>query len=376
MENKGIYIHIPFCRKKCNYCDFFLVTNLDLINIFIKSLIKEIQLSAKKLKDDKFDSIFFGGGTPSLLTAETIGLILNSIRTHLNISELSEVSIESNPEDFLIDKKKLSEFKDVGINRLSIGIESFINKELKFLSREHSFDNIEKVLTDAVKIFKNISIDLVYSLPSQKIDDILYNLNKAIEFNIPHISAYTLIYEPETILYKDLKQKKFIRNDDNYEFLLYNTLNDFLNNHNYEHYEVSNYAKPGYESRHNLKYWEYIDYIGFGPSSHSFYMGERWNNVNNIIKYINKLNKDTLPSENHKILTENESMLEYTMLGLRAKGIDVEKFNNLYKINFFEKFHTSIETLIEEKFAYLKNNRLMLTEKGYAVADEIVSRFF
>jgi|WetSurMetagenome_2_1015567.scaffolds.fasta_scaffold25685_3 oxygen-independent coproporphyrinogen III oxidase len=376
MDNKGIYIHIPFCTKKCNYCDFYLITNPAIIEGFINSILAEIQISSELYKNDFFDSIFIGGGTPSLLPCEKINKILIKLKEHFNISVNCEISIETNPEDFINSPDKLRIFSEIGINRLSIGVQSFNNHELRFLSREHNSDEAELVLSEAKKYFSNISIDIIYSLPKQTSGDLLRTLEKSINLGLPHLSAYTLIYEPETNLFKELNMNNFEKNSDIVESNLYDTFNNVLRNSGYEHYEISNYCKTGFKSVHNLKYWEYDNYIGFGPSSHSFYKQKRWNNVRNIIKYINNLNKGKLPIENVKELSKEESLLEFIMLGLRAEGINIGKFQKLFNIDFKKRYNNSLETLIEKKYGFFEEDRFRLTEKGYALADEIVSRYF
>ena len=375
MGHSGIYIHIPFCGKKCNYCDFYLITNLKIVERYIKNLETEIILQSEFYKQDRFDTIFIGGGTPSLLTPEQLNSIIKTVKKYYNIEPESEITIESNPDDF-VDSGKFKLLKETGINRISFGVQSFNDDELKFLTREHTSSQAYEVIENAKKVFENISIDLIYSLPNQKISCLENTLDKTLQLEIPHISAYTLIYEKETPIYNMMDKKKIVMNDDNLESDLYLMFSDKLEKNGYEHYEVSNYAKKGFESRHNLKYWEYENYIGFGPSAHSFYNGKRWNNVRNIIKYNISIQKNELPAENEHILTEEEMKTEFIMLGLRSKGVNLEKYHKLFTKDFKLEYPVQLEKITAENLGFFNNELYSLTEKGYLMADEICARYF
>jgi len=376
MNKSGIYIHIPFCKKRCTYCDFYFTTNLNLIEKFLDGLIKEIDLLRNVYKNDSFDTIFLGGGTPSVLSNRQIENILNNLYKNFNIKNDTEISIESNPEDFLEDDKKLFDFRSLGINRLSLGIQSFRDKELKFLTRSHTSENAESVLKASKKYFNNISVDIIYSLPSQTQDEISYTLEKVTGLEIPHISAYTLIFEEGTILFGDLNKKNIDKNSDVIESEHYFYLTDFLVSKGYNHYEISNYAKTGYESEHNKKYWNYINYLGLGPGSHSFYNNKRWNNFKSIEKYYNSLKNNILPVENEHILNVEELNTEYIMLALRSPGINFKKYKKLTNRNFIERYSGSIKNLTDNNFALTDDNSFRLTEKGFAMLDEICAKYF
>jgi oxygen-independent coproporphyrinogen-3 oxidase len=376
MDKKGIYIHVPFCRRKCNYCDFYLVTNLNIISKFLESLDSELKLLSKDYSKEEFDSIFIGGGTPSILESKDIGKLIEKLNKYFTLDRNTEITIESNPEDFINNPLKLKELFETGINRLSIGIESFNDSELRFLTRGHTSFQAVKVLENAKKYFNNISIDLIYSLPDQKITDLYKSVETSIQLEIPHISAYTLIYEKETKLYNDFLKKKIKPQSENSESEFYQRLNNSLSQSDYDHYEISNYSKPGFKSRHNLKYWNYTEYIGLGPSAHSFYSGKRWNNYRNVIKYMNTLKNGILPIENSYTLTIEESELEYIMLGLRAEGVDMDKFRNYFNFKFEDKYKSSMDELINNNLAIFQTNNFRLNEKGYSIADEIISRYF
>lgn len=370
----GIYIHIPFCSKRCNYCDFYLVTNLDLISKFISSLKKEITFYSETNNGFDFDTVFFGGGTPSILSSLQIGEIMDHLSKCFKISTNSEVTLESNPEDFL--DKNAGDYNSAGINRLSLGVQSFMDTELKFLTRQHTSEQAQTVIQNASKYFDNISLDIIYSLPSQTIEDIDHSLSKAIYLGVKHISAYTLTYEKKTVLYKSLEKKLFKQNTDNTEALLYRYVSDKLMQSGFKHYEVSNFAEENYQSRHNLKYWHYENYLGFGPSAHSFFNGMRWNNFNSIGKYNFLLEKDVLPAEEKYEPDPDQRHLEFVMLALRSDGIDFKKYREMFDKDFKFKFEGQINDLISNDFGQTDGNRFFLTEKGFAVADEIISKYF
>ncbi len=374
IKMSGIYIHIPFCNKRCNYCDFYLITNLKVIDKFLLNLKKEISLSAELFKNESFDTVFFGGGTPSILSHLQISDLLNHIYKNFSLDNNSEICIEANPEDFL--QKDLSEYRSAGINRMSFGVQSFVYSELKFLTRQHTSEEAEKVIKDALKYFDNINTDIIYSLPSQTLNDIDISLSKAIDLNVNHISAYTLTYEERTPLYKSLQKDLTKKNSNNTEGDFYNFVSNKLTSNGYKHYEVSNFAKEGFQSRHNLKYWEYENYIGFGPSSHSMVNGERWNNFRDIVKYSSVLSVNILPVEERYKLSNTQKKLEYIMLALRSTGINLKKYQENFSEEFQSVFQNSVNELVKNKYAIMSKDNFSLNEKGFAIADEIVAKYF
>ena len=370
----GIYIHIPFCSKRCNYCDFYLVTNLELISRFISSLKNEISYYSGIYTGHEFDTVFFGGGTPSILSPDQIKEILDHLNKCFKISNDSEVTLESNPEDFL--NKNAGDYRSAGINRLSLGVQSFLDPELKFLTRQHTSHEAQTVVKNAAKHFENISLDIIYSLPSQSVEDLDLSLSKAIELGVSHISAYTLTYEKKTVLYKSLERKLFEKNTDTIEARLYNYVSEKLTGNGFEHYEVSNFARKNSRSRHNLKYWEYENYLGFGPSAHSFFNGTRWNNFSSISKYNSHIDIKKLPCEDKYEPDNKQKHLEYVMLALRSSGINFEKYKEKFDQDFGIRFSDQINELIKNGFAETDSVRFYLNGKGYAVADEIISKYF
>lgn len=369
----GIYIHIPFCEKRCNYCDFFFTTNLNLIDNYLSALEKEITLYSPKLSGLNFDSIYFGGGTPSLLTSGKISRIISHVKNNFNISNDPEITLEANPEDLL--NKNISEYKAAGINRISLGIQSFNNDELKFLTRNHTGEEAEKVLTDCLNVFKNVSADIIYSLPGQKFEDVKISLDKVISHKTPHISCYTLTFEEKTILYKHYLDKKISKNNAETESDLYLDLSKYLSDNGYEHYEVSSYALPGAYAKHNSKYWALEDYIGLGPGAHSFINGARRNNVKNVSIYCKLLAQGKMPFDESEKEDLPDSKSEFIMLSLRASGLNLEDYKARFHESFEEIHNELIKNLIKNEYALLRNNRLRLTDKGYVIADEITAKF-
>jgi oxygen-independent coproporphyrinogen-3 oxidase len=374
MNKAGIYIHIPFCRKRCNYCDFFFTTNLNLLDEFIENLNQEIRLASQGYKDVEFDTVFFGGGTPSILSLKQIESIFNTIHEEFKVSSSNEISIECNPED--LDNYNLKELRQTGINRLSLGVQSFIDSELMFLTRDHSAKQAEDVIKKAKDHFENISIDLIYSLPEQTKDEVGYSLDKLIELNIPHVSAYTLIYEEKTLLYKQLMTKSVSQNSEALEAELYEFVSDKLTTEGFQHYEISNFAKEGFESKHNLKYWEYDNYLGFGPSSHSFFNNTRWENFRSIKKYEESIEKGYLPIAKEHTLNKNEMRTEFIMLALRSKGVNFKKYQKVLDEDFKSKYERAIQELTKNGCAKIDQEKFKLNKKGYAIADGILTRYF
>ncbi|MBS1515743.1 MAG: radical SAM family heme chaperone HemW [Bacteroidetes bacterium] len=370
----GIYIHIPFCRRKCSYCDFYLITNLNIVDRFVSNLLKEIEISSVSYRKEKFNTIFFGGGTPSILSADKLDIIISSLKNYFNISENPEVTIEANPEDFA--DADFNEYRAAGINRFSFGVQSFNNDELKFLTREHSAGYSEKIIRECLKIFDNVSIDLIYSLPNQKKDNLINSLKKVIELNVPHVSAYTLIFEEQTKLYNLFRKNLVTKNEDSLEAELYSLVTDFLTSRGFNHYEVSNYAKPGYQSKHNLKYWSYENYVGFGPSAHSLYNGRRWNNYRDIVKYNLSLQNGSLPIENEIILNKDMIRLEFIMLALRSKGVDFNRYESMFDEKFTEKYISSISELVNNNLGVISSDNFKLNENGFRLTDEIIAKYF
>ncbi|MCL5028428.1 MAG: radical SAM family heme chaperone HemW [Bacteroidetes bacterium] len=380
MKDSALYIHIPFCDHKCIYCDFYSIITSDNVSSFLSALKKEIKHYSKQFSEDRiFSSIFFGGGTPSLMETEFIGEIINSLKENYKIADDAEITLETNPGT--VDKKKLKEFRKIGINRISIGIQSFDNEDLKFLTRIHDEQTAIQTVWNANEIgFENINIDLISNLPKQTKEKWEKNLIKAVELPIKHISAYSLILERGTILNKMVLDGKVTIQDDDYDAELYELTIDFLEGHNFIQYEVSNFAKQGFECRHNNAYWHYKDYLSFGPSSHSFVDlldgkagGKRWWNFSSLKKYISEIEKNEFAIAGSEIINNEMALNEYVMLALRSNGLDLKDFGKRFGENWINQKHEYLKKLSKQDFILTDGNLYRLTKKGYAICDEILA---
>ncbi len=313
----GIYIHIPFCRQACHYCNFHFSTSLRYKNELLGALLKETELQKDYLGNESIETIYFGGGTPSILQISDLRLQIEKIRETFNISKNAEITLEANPDD--INEEKLAGWKEIGINRLSIGVQSFFEEDLLWMNRAHNSQQAVSSLQVAVKYFDNITMDLIYGHPLLSNEKWKQNVEKVIALNIPHISCYALTVEPKTPLSKMIKEKKKedVQQEKQAEqFLL---LMQWLEDAGYEHYEISNFARPGRRSRHNSSYWQGKKYLGLGPSAHSFNDESRQWNISNNNVYIESLAENKIPFEK-EILTPSQKVNEYIMTSLRTAG--------------------------------------------------------
>lgn len=368
----SVYIHIPFCDHKCIYCDFYSIISYENKSNYLNSLLKEIDYFANQYKEKKLiETIYFGGGTPSFVEPNYIEKIINHLGKYFSISDKVEITLETNPGT--VENEKLKAFKQIGINRISIGIQSFDDDELKFLTRIHNKETAIQTVNLAAKVgFENISIDLIFNLPKQTKTKWINNLQTAINLPINHISAYSLILEPGTILNKMVLDGKVKIQNEDYDAQLYEMTIDFLLNNNFIQYEVSNFAKDGFECKHNNAYWRYRDYLSFGTSTHSFVNGIRWWNYSSLNFYIDAINKKGNAIIGKEILSDEQIIEEYIMLALRSKGIDKEEFNKLFGDNWFKKNKIKIEEYIQNDYLIDNQYYLKCTSKGYAVCDEII----
>ena len=370
--NTACYIHIPFCDHKCIYCDFYSIIKLENVDRFLSALKKEIQFYSEKYSDKrKLISIYFGGGTPSLMNAEYLKEIISFIKSKFIVDEESEITMETNPGT--VNKEKLFSFRQAGINRISIGIQSFNNDELKFLTRIHNSETaVETVMAAKSAGFENISIDLIFNLPGQTKDKWLHNLNRAVKLPVNHISAYSLILERGTILNKMVLDGKVIMQDDDYDADLYETTIDYLTDNGFNQYEVSNFAKSGYECLHNNVYWKHGEYFGFGTSAHSFVDKKRWWNLSSAKMYIDEVDKTGNAVAGSEMISDEEGFEEYLMLALRGSGIVIDELKNKYNGDWLIKNYPYFENLSKEGYVNINQNRIWLTKKGYAICDEII----
>jgi len=371
----GIYIHIPFCESKCNYCDFYSIKyKKKYVNKYMDFLIKEIELYSKKLKNKKVKAIYLGGGTPSLLTPSEIEKILNIIYSNYTVLEDIEISMEANPES--LNENKIKEYKISGINRLSLGVQSFLDNELKFLGRIHNVKKSISVINNVKKYFDNFSLDLIFAIPDQKLEDFKYSLNKSIEFNPKHISLYNLQIEKGTPFYQMLKEDRITEITEELDYKMYNFAINELKKNGYQHYEISNFAKQDYHSKHNLLYWNYKPYLGIGPSAHGFNGKNRYYNIKDIASYINKLAKNEFPIKEIINLTQKELISEMMFMGLRLiSGVSKKDFQDRFDITINEVYEDTIKKLKKEGLIKENEQNIYLTKKGINLGNVSFSEF-
>ncbi|MCW8850200.1 MAG: radical SAM family heme chaperone HemW [Melioribacteraceae bacterium] len=374
MKNTAIYIHIPFCDHKCIYCDFYSLISYDNTAAYLTALKKEITFYAGLFAKKRIiDTIFFGGGTPSFMSPNYISEIINSISQNFQLSPNAEITLETNPGT--VSAVKLKEFIEVGINRISIGIQSFDEKELKFLTRIHDKQTAIKTVEEAHNVgFTNISVDLIFSLPNQSEKIWMDNLRTAVNLPITHISAYSLILEKGTILNKMVLDGKVKMNSENHDADLYSYTIEFLEKNNFAQYEVSNFSHKGFECRHNKYYWEYNDYLSFGTAAHSFVDGIRWWNYSSLKMYIDKINNSGNAKRGEEKIEYSQMIDEYIMLSLRSGGLKLVELKEKFSANWYIKRKDMIDRFISDKFLILDENLLKCTAKGYAVCDEIITK--
>ncbi|MGC3945877.1 MAG: radical SAM family heme chaperone HemW [Chryseolinea sp.] len=366
----GIYFHIPFCRQACFYCDFHFSTNLRPREDMVKAFARELTLRKDYLQGAPLQTVYFGGGTPSVLSRHELELIFDELSKNFSIDKDAEITLEANPDD--LTDEALGLYKDTGINRLSIGIQSFDDTVLKSLNRIHNgMAARTSVLRAQDKGFDNISIDLIYAIPQQDMERWTDNVREAIDLRPQHISSYSLTIEEKTMLGKWEKQGKFKAADDDFAADQHERLVDLLNAADFEHYEVSNFARPGFRSRHNTSYWLGKHYLGIGPGAHSFNSDTRQFNVRDNRKYISSLQLGEIPST-VELLTDQEKVNEYLLISLRTSwGIDAAYIRNQFRVNLFEDQRDYILNLEKEGLATVTGDVLVLTRKGLLLADEI-----
>ena len=366
MEELGIYIHIPFCKQKCFYCDFCSFANKnEMQEKYVEAVINEIKNITHKEKYT-VTTIYFGGGTPSILYPEYIKNILQEIESSFEILDDAEITIEINPET--VNEEKLKRYKEYGINRLSIGLQSANDKILKKIGRIHDYKQFEETFFYARKCgFKNINVDLMIGLPTQAIEDVKQTLEKIIQKNPEHISVYSLIIEEGTIIEKLINENKLQLPNEETERIMYWTVVNELKENGYNQYEISNFSKKTYESKHNTNCWKQKQYIGLGTSAHSYLNKKRYSNTNNIEEYIKNIQENNI-SKNitiHEEQTEESTMDEYMLLGLRmVQGININEFKQKFKTDPTIKYKKILEKLQKENLIQITKTSIKLTKQG------------
>ena len=376
MDPIGIYLHIPYCLHKCGYCDF----NSHNINeaemeSYVKALLSEMEQTAKGAKDRRVATIFFGGGTPTTLPFADLDRILNSCRQHFKLDPEAEITCEANPAT--IPQTDLAQLREAGFNRLSIGVQSFDPDELKLLERVHSVDEVYLTVERARQAkFENLSLDLMFGLPGQMTKRWLSNLNKAIALEPDHISAYNLTIEPDTVFYKQQSQGHLKMPPDDFQRELFEITIETLTGAGYEHYEISNYAQPGKQSRHNLNYWVDGEYLGLGAGASSFFNDDRFKNTNLPARYIAQINESRTAVESRETPDRRQRMGEAVMLGLRLRaGLSLSQFKKQFGISFQDAFVNTIEKLEETGLIKINEDNVALTDEGLFLADSVIVEF-
>ena len=372
----GLYIHIPFCIKKCKYCDFnSFKLNIDEKKKYISALEQEMKLYKDEAKDKEIDSIFIGGGTPTVLNGDEIKTLFKKINENFKIKEDAEITMECNPGT--IDEKKLLAMKESGVNRLSIGLQAVQNHHLKYIGRIHTYEEFEKNYIEAKNIgFNNINIDLMYALPNQTVEDWKETLEKIVKLNPEHISAYSLILEENTELFDMFNRKEFRLLDEDTDIEMYEYTINYLKLHGYNQYEISNYAKTGYECNHNILYWKCENYIGIGTSSAGYLNNIRYNNICEIDKYEEAVLNNKKPIEFEEFTSEKDEIEEKIFLGLRMnEGIKFIDFEEKYNLNFEDKYKEQIEKLTKMNLIEVDNQGMRLTQKGREISNSVFVEF-
>lgn len=369
-KTPGLYIHIPFCVSKCLYCDFYSSTSLSILSFFLDALFDEMAMYRNHF--NSFDTVYVGGGTPSLLSPQQLETILVRIRENFDLKSNSEITVETNPAD--LNQSYLESIREIGINRINIGVQSFDQKVLNFLGRRHSLTQAILAVEASRKAgFHNIGLDLIYGVPGQTIDSWLDTLKQAVGFSPEHLSCYQLTLETKTPLEKRYQAGEFSIPGEELQYEFFMKTSQFLEDAGYIHYEVSNFAR-GTElvSRHNQKYWDHSPYLGLGPAAHSFQDNRRWWNHRSVDQYITSINGGNLPVEETEILTTEQLRLEALYLGLRTrKGVCLEDFKNQYDCDLFTEKMKMLDKLQEEGLISIQDGHVYPTPTGLAVADSL-----
>lgn len=373
---RGVYIHIPFCHQICNYCDFnkFFFQNQP-VDEYIESLGKEMALWKEQLQDAQIETIFIGGGTPTSLSELQLERLLTLIHQHIPMNHVVEFTSEANPDELTLEKMQV--MRKFGVNRLSMGVQTFDQDLLKVLGRTHSNEHVYEVIENAKKIdFPSISIDLMYGLPNQTMEQWKYSLQEAFRLKIPHISSYSLLVEPKTVFYNLMSKGKLSLPGEDLEAEMYGYLMDEMKKQGYSQYEISNYSHEGKQSKHNLIYWDNDEYFGFGAGAHGYVNNTRYSNHGPLKKYMQTIDQGEKPLVMQKEVTFTEKMEEEMFLGLRKNaGVSLKRFENRYGQTLTEAYGKEIEELIQKEFIVIENEFVKLTRRGRFLGNEVFQYF-
>ncbi len=370
----GIYIHIPFCKQACHYCDFHFSTSMQKKDAMVLALAKEIEMRKHEFLDELVETIYFGGGTPSVLTTAEINFLIEAVYQNFTVADNPEITLEANPDD--LSDQKIQELSKSKINRLSIGIQSFFEADLQLMNRAHSADEAKRCLETATRYFKNISLDLIYGIPGMDNEKWKQNVATALSFGIPHLSSYALTVEPKTALRKMIEVGKVAAPNDETASEHFQILVETLEANGFIHYELSNFGKEGYFSRNNSAYWLGKKYLGIGPSAHSYDgISRSWNVANNAL-YLKGIAAGTIPKET-EILTAADRYNEYIMTGLRTIwGVSLDRIQTIFGDNYLEYLNKQSLKFIDDGLLVIENNILKTTKKGKFLTDGIASDLF
>ncbi|MCD8519141.1 MAG: radical SAM family heme chaperone HemW [Flavobacterium sp.] len=370
----GIYIHIPFCKQACHYCDFHFSTSLKKKDEMILALAKEIEMRKSEFQDEIVETIYFGGGTPSILSIEDLKFLIDEVYRNYKVVENPEITVEANPDD--LTENRIIELSKNKVNRLSIGIQSFFEDDLKMMNRAHNAEEAKKCLETAAQYFDNISIDLIYGVPKMSNEKWSQNIETALSFGVPHISSYALTVEPKTALHAFIQKGIIPQPDDEVAQEHFHILVDRLSENGFIHYELSNFGKENYFSKNNSSYWLGKKYIGIGPSAHSYDGKNRGWNVSNNSLYIKSIQENKLPIE-IETLTKTDRYNEYIMTGLRTiLGVSLERVEQEFGKTYLDYLNKQAAKFIEDHLLFVDENILRTTKKGKFLSDGIASDLF
>ena len=370
----GIYIHIPFCKQACHYCDFHFSTNLKKKDEMVLALAKEIEMRKSEFQDEIVETIYFGGGTPSILQIADLKFLIDAVYKNYKVVENPEITVEANPDD--LTENRIIELSNNKVNRLSIGIQSFFEDDLQLMNRAHNVEEAKKCLEIATHYFDNISIDLIYGVPEMSNEKWLQNIETALSFGVPHISSYALTVEPKTALHSFIQKGIIPQPDDEVAQEHFQILVDKLSENGFIHYELSNFGKENYFSKNNSSYWLGKKYIGIGPSAHSYDGKNRGWNVSNNSRYIKSIQENKLPIE-IETLTKTDRYNEYIMTGLRTIwGVSFERIEQEFGKTYLDYLNQQAAKFIEDHLLFVDDNILRTTKKGKFLSDGIASDLF
>lgn len=366
----GVYLHVPFCEKKCSYCDFYSIESTVHMDRFVDALFREIDLRAQQYDGTPITSVFFGGGTPSLLNPETIAGINTALKQTFAIADDAEWTMECNPGT--VTDSRLAGYHGAGVNRVSFGVQSFTATELEFLDRIHSASEAEQAMLAARNAgFDNVNMDIMFAVPGQTLQTLSYNLERLLELSPDHISAYSLIYERGTPLYSQLKKGLVTPIPEELDAEMYHKVITTLTDAGYEQYEVSNFAKAGMACRHNLTYWHAESYIAVGPSAHGFIGTTRYWNKRSLTAWMADVCAGQFPEANREELGADELLAEYLFLHLRANGIPLSDVQERFNMDLESSLQPDLRYWLDEGFVTISDGLLRLTSEGYRVCDEL-----